>query len=252
MQSTTYKPNRTAPVPQSDPDLIRSALRGEQGGYEGLTRRYQDRLFASMRGDVGCSTMAEDIVQEAFVRAFVHLDTFRGHSNFYTWLYRIALNSRRSYLRKNRVTVPLDSVAEVECQIDACSPDAPTRRIERNEEKTQVREALSRLDEPYRQILILREFEGFDYQTIADVLQVKMGTVRSRLARARARLKKELTSYVDAKPNESGSDSDFDGPNSGLTESDVSFGESFADSFGDSSAVQITGEPPLQLAASGI
>ncbi len=201
MQSTACDLSKRSPP--KDSDLIQRALAGDQRGYEELVERYQNRLFASIRNDVGCATMAEDIVQDAFIRAFTHLDSFRGNSHFYTWLYRIALNSRRSYLRKNRVTVPIDSLVEVQCRVEVTSPDAPARSVERSEERSEVVAALSRLDENYRRILILREWDGFDYAQIAEILQVKMGTVRSRLARARARLRKELTPFVrcqEAKP----------------------------------------------------
>ena len=180
----------------SDEDLIRQALTGNQIGFEELTHRYQERLFASIRRDVGCPILAEDIVQDAFVRAFTALASFRGGSAFYTWLYRIAMNSRRTYLRKSQATVTLQHDLDCQCQLHPHTPDSPTDRIERDETRVQVRQALSRLDENHRRILILREFDGYDYQKIAEVLRVNMGTVRSRLARARSRLKKELTPYV--------------------------------------------------------
>lgn len=183
-----------------DSELIQAALLGQQWGYEGLTRRYQDRLFSSIRHEVGCPVLAEDIVQDAFVRAFTHLHSFRNQSNFYTWLYRIALNARRSYFRKSHRALPLDMVGDASEQMWSETRESPSNCAERVEERKQVREALTRLDEPHRTILILREFEGFDYQTIADVLHVKVGTVRSRLSRARAQLKRELAGYLGATP----------------------------------------------------
>jgi RNA polymerase sigma-70 factor (ECF subfamily) len=181
---------------RSDGELIDWALQGNQRGFEELTHRYQDRLFASIRRDVGCPILAEDIVQDAFVRAFTALASFRGGSAFYTWLYRIAMNSRRTYMRKCHATVALQHDWDGGSQLQKATPDSPSDRIERDETRVQVRQALSRLDENHRRILILREFDGHDYQTIAQVLRVNMGTVRSRLARARSRLKKELTPYV--------------------------------------------------------
>lgn len=183
-----------------DSELIQAALVGEQWGFEELTRRYQDRLFSSIRHEVGCPVLAEDIVQDAFVRAFTHLGSFRSQSNFYTWLYRIALNARRSYFRKTHRALPLDIVGDGSEQMWSEMRESPSNCAERVEERRQVREALTRLDENHRTILILREFEGFDYQTIADVLQVKVGTVRSRLSRARAQLKRELAGYLGKMP----------------------------------------------------
>ncbi len=154
-----------------------------------------------MRHNVGCPVLAEDIVQDAFIKAFIHLDSFRSKSNFYTWLYRIALNSRRNYIRNSGRTVSLDLIGEKVPQVRSERRDSPADVIERNEERKEVRKALTRLDERHRIILLLREFDGFDYQTIADVLHVSMGTVRSRLSRARAQLKRELSLYQNGTSN---------------------------------------------------
>ena len=171
-------------------------LRGDQRGYEQLTRRYQDRLFTSVLHDAGCPVLAEEIVQDAFVRAFLHLGNFRKESNFYTWLYRIALNVRSNYFRRRNRMLPLEALGQESDQISTAHRDSPPRSLERDEEQHQVREALKRLEEHHRTVLVLREFDGFDYQTIADLLDVKVGTVRSRLSRAREQMKRELTTYV--------------------------------------------------------
>jgi RNA polymerase sigma-70 factor (ECF subfamily) len=194
MQSTAC-PTTIDETVDSDRDLIDSALSGDQRGYEQLLRRYQDRLYTAMWGNVGCPVLAEDIVQEAFVRAFLHLDSFRSESNFYTWLYRIALNSRRKYFRNKVRTIPLDLFDENAQRAGSEKRDSPSALIERREDREEVLEALNRLDEGHRTILVLREFDGFDYQTIAEVLNVKMGTVRSRLSRAREQLRRELSIY---------------------------------------------------------
>ena len=191
MQSTAATPPKDIP----DQELIRAAMRGEVTGFEQLTRRYQERLYAAMSNMIGCPNRAEDIVQDAFVRAFVALDTFRGDCAFYTWLYRIAVNVSRNQLRSCKAHDPLREV-DRRRSADTDTSASPPERIERREERAQVRRALDRLDQPHREILILRELEGLDYQAIADILDVKIGTVRSRLARARSRLKYELTPYL--------------------------------------------------------
>jgi RNA polymerase sigma-70 factor (ECF subfamily) len=179
----------------SDRDLIAAAQRGDRSGFEQLVLRYQDRLFISVRNSVHCPILAEDIVQEAFLKAFQYLDSFKLQSEFYTWLYRIALNSRLTYFRRLKKTLSLESVEDESIPIRSQSWESPTGRVERDEQQNQVRDALARLEEHHRMILMLREFEEFDYQTIATILNVKIGTVRSRLARARARLKTELGAY---------------------------------------------------------
>ena len=183
----------------ADGELVRVTVGGDHHGYEVLTRRYQNRLFKSILRQVGCVVAAEEIVQDAFVRAFLALDSFQKKSNFYTWLYRIALNASRSDFRRNQKMRPLESIGKNFDQLTRDHQVLPSESIERDEERRYVREAMQRLDESYRTILILREFEGFDYQAIADVLDIKVGTVRSRLSRARQQLRDELRAYLNGK-----------------------------------------------------
>jgi RNA polymerase sigma-70 factor (ECF subfamily) len=194
MNTTTCLPLRTDPT-DSDRRLIEAALQGKAWGYEELVNRYKDRLFTAIRSDVGCAAMAEDIVQDAFVRAVMNLDSFRYQSHFYTWLYRIAINSRRSYLRNRQRfhQVNADNDAHLLDRDDR--RDTPPDQLQRAEAREQVSQALARLESHHRTILILREFDGLDYESIAEVLSVHKGTVRSRLSRARARLKHELAAY---------------------------------------------------------
>ena len=188
----------------SDSDLIASALAGNQASYTKLVDRYQGRLTSAIRTKVACSGIADDIVQDAFVRAFNSLHSFRSDSGFYTWLYRIALNSRRYYIKNRHRISSLDETHET-CQptgrlscIDTV--EGPVACLERTEDCHAVNLAMQRLDTHHREILRLREFEGFDYRRIAESLHLTIGTVRSRISRARAQLRKELTTYWSAKP----------------------------------------------------
>ena len=194
MQSTATHSRDNAEM--ADGELVRVTVGGDHYGYEVLTRRYQNRLFKSILRQVGCVVAAEEIVQDAFVRAFLALDSFQKKSNFYTWLYRIALNASRSDFRRNQKMRPLESIGKNFDQLTMDHQVLPSESIERDEERRHVREAMQRLDESYRTILILREFEGFDYQGIADVLDIKVGTVRSRLSRARQQLRDELRAFL--------------------------------------------------------
>lgn len=197
MQSTVRRSSETQPN-VSDQVLVKQALAGDQSSYEALTRRYQDRLFRGVLLEVNCRSVAEEIVQDAFVRAFLNLKSFRNQCSFYTWLYQIALHERYGYHRKCKKTLSIDTRREYADIMLERSEDLPPRSIERIEECGQVRAALQRLDEPHRTILILREFEGFDYQTIAGLLGIKIGTVRSRLSRARDQLRTKLAAYLQA------------------------------------------------------
>ncbi len=111
MQSS---PNSAALAGALTPDreLIDIALAGNNVGFEQLVLRYQERLYRSIWHVVGCPLVAEDIVQDAFVRAFVRLNTFRKESSFYSWLFRIALNSRRKYFRRKSKIFSLESIDE--------------------------------------------------------------------------------------------------------------------------------------------
>jgi len=182
--------------PPDDLELVDVTVCGDHRAYELLTRKYQNRLFKSILQQVGCAVAAEEIVQDAFVRAFLNLRSFRRDSNFYTWLYRIAINSSRNDYRRRQKLLPLDAIGQESDRLATADEDSPSQTLERAEERRKVTEAMQRLDDDSRTILILREFEGFDYQAIAIVLRIKLGTVRSRLSRARQALRHELTGYV--------------------------------------------------------
>lgn len=180
------------PNTQEDERLIRQTLAGESVAFESLIGKYQNRLFHSMTQVLRNSTDAEDIVQDAFVKAFTKLGTFRGGSQFYTWLYRIAHNAAISQIRKRKPTESLDHEAGgAACQLED-EHVMPSQRLEQQEQHQQLSDALSRLKEEQRSVLVLREMEGLDYDAIAAILDVPVGTVRSRLHRARTQLKEEL------------------------------------------------------------
>jgi RNA polymerase sigma-70 factor (ECF subfamily) len=132
------------------------------------------------------------VAQEAFVLAFLKLATFRGQSQFYTWLFRIARNLSVSRFRRARKTASLDAVESGGSQLLLSDEPAPDRQLLVEEAGTRVREALARLSEEHRAILILRELDELDYDAIAAALELPVGTVRSRLHRARLQLKAEL------------------------------------------------------------
>lgn len=178
--------------------LIESARQGDSEAFGQLVQTYQDRLCTAMTHLVGCYTEAEDVVQEAFVSAFFQLKSFRGDAAFYSWLYRIAHNKAISRRRKKRATISLDA----ELQHNRIEPvdgsGSPSQPIECREQNQRVQQALNRLSENFRAILILREWEQFDYATIANILKVNVGTVRSRLHRARLQLREEMCKLGDA------------------------------------------------------
>ncbi|GAA5510755.1 hypothetical protein Rcae01_06265 [Novipirellula caenicola] len=175
-----------------EPELIDRALQGDRAAFTRLVEVNQDRLFASMLQVTGSPEEAEEVVQEAFIRAFVKLDTFQRNSQFFTWLYRIAFNSALSRRRKKRARVSLDQFREkngLEVVDQSSGVDEPMLQRER---VAMVRTAMERLTEEHRSILVLREMEERSYETIAEILEISIGTVRSRLSRARHQLKLAL------------------------------------------------------------
>ncbi|MCS7306109.1 MAG: sigma-70 family RNA polymerase sigma factor [Thermoguttaceae bacterium] len=169
--------------------LIEATLQGQTSAFGQLVQKYQDRLFTSLVYALGNAEDAKDVLQEAWVQALLHLESFHQSSSFYTWLYRIAFNVAASWRRKKKVDrLSLDQMREVNAlePIDpAADPETP---LHREDCCRQVQEALQQLPEEYRTILVLREIEGHCYETIAEILNLPIGTVRSRLHRARAQL----------------------------------------------------------------
>jgi RNA polymerase sigma-70 factor (ECF subfamily) len=175
-----------------DVNLIRDALKGDSSAFGRLVQKYQDRLFNTLVHVIGSREEAEDLVQDAFVQAFVKLETFQGHSAFYTWLYRIAFNMTISRQRRRRPQKSLDA-RDNQPGIDvADAGEAPAARLLREERAQQVRAAMGSLSDEYRSILVLREIDGCCYETIGEILDLPVGTVRSRLHRARLQLRDEL------------------------------------------------------------
>jgi RNA polymerase sigma-70 factor (ECF subfamily) len=154
-------------------------------------RNYHDRLCCSLRPICGTIEDTQDAAQEALLRAFVKLDTFTGSSAFYTWLYRIAVNVAISG-RRRRAHCSLDDSVELKARSERSD-----ERLLREERARQVQEALQSLTAEHRTMLVLRELDHWDYEEIADILRMPVGTVRSRLHRARLELRARLSSVND-------------------------------------------------------
>ena len=183
--------------------LIDQALRGDRAAFTELVCQNQDRLFASMLHVTGSPDEAEEVVQEAFIRAFMKLDTFQRNSQFFTWLYRIAFNTTLSRRRRKRPRISLDQTHETSGLEVVDDGDAVDERMLRDERVNLVRAAMRELTDEHRAILVLREMEEHSYETIAAVLEISIGTVRSRLSRARNALKLSLEAMQRAEESPS-------------------------------------------------
>jgi RNA polymerase sigma-70 factor (ECF subfamily) len=181
-------------VSADDRCLIAACLDGDTAAFGELVRRYQDRLFNTVYRLVDQTEDAQDVVQEAFINAYQSLGSFHGESAFFTWLYRIAVNAAISLKRKKRVMVRIDG-PDGESVIDPLDPSdlaRPGHALEQAEQDRRVQRALSRLSPEHRAVLVMKEMEGQKYENIAEVLGVPIGTVRSRLHRARLELRELL------------------------------------------------------------
>lgn len=176
----------------NDSQLIERTLAGDSAAFGQLVRKYQDRLYNTMVHVVGGGDDALDVVQDAFVQAFVKLDSFQQISAFYTWLYRIAFNVAATYRRRRKRIVSMDRTREISGEEPTDPRGGPADRAEQVERRHQVRAALAKLSEEHRSVVVLREIDGCCYETIAEILELPVGTVRSRLHRARLQLREQL------------------------------------------------------------
>jgi RNA polymerase sigma-70 factor (ECF subfamily) len=164
-----------------DEALVRRAKAGDREAFGRLVDRFQAPVYRVVRGILSDPADAEDVAQEAFLRAYESLAKFRGESGFFTWLYRIAVNEALR-AKKRRSFTRIDAVAEVE----APRPETPD---EEGPSPAALERLLGQLSDEFRAIVVLRDLEGLSYQEIAETLEIPMGTVESRLFRARRDLR---------------------------------------------------------------
>jgi RNA polymerase sigma-70 factor (ECF subfamily) len=180
---------KAAQANPGDPELVERMRAGDPEALRQVVERYQDRIFGLLYGIVRDRHEVEDVAQEVFLKVFTRIDAFDGRSRFYTWLYRVAANTAKDHVKKRarRPAVALDEDAGLEA-----GGRGPVESAERSEARRRVRESIAKLPVRYREVLALRELDGLSYNEIAEVLKVSIGTVESRLHRARTRLKKVM------------------------------------------------------------
>ncbi len=192
-----------------DAELVSRCQGGDMAAFELLMGRYQDRVFNVALRMVGRREEAEDITQEVFLRALEHIGRFRHQAQVYTWLFRIAVNlaisKRRRGSRVRFVTLDAAGGGGPDGDGELLGNQLPDRRGEspemaanRNEQGERVADAIGKLDEEFRAVLVLKDIEGFDYQQIGEILELPLGTVKSRLHRARSDLKERLKPMFQA------------------------------------------------------
>ena len=172
--------------------LIRECREGNTAAFGVLVSRYQDRLFNTVLRLVTNAEDARDVVQEAFLHAYQSLHSFKGDSLFFTWLYRIAVNTAISMKRKQKPTLRIQPGGDDKNAIDpldSSESNRPGHAIEMAEEERWVHEALAKLSAEHRAVLVMKDMDGMKYEEMADILGVPVGTIRSRLHRARLEMR---------------------------------------------------------------
>ena len=191
-----------APAPVDEESLVRQARRGDLEAYDELVRRHQERIYATVYHMTSNHEDANDLAQESFIKAFQALKSFKGGSSFYTWLYRIAVNKTINFLkqRKNRIHMSLNDLdfnTEHNPDLVALiSEKTPLREVNLAELQEKLNNALLKLSEPHRLVVVLHDVQGMPHDEIAKVMESNIGTVRSRLFYARQQLQALLSDYL--------------------------------------------------------
>ena len=194
------------PAAQTDPIdeavLVERARTGDLAAYDDLVRRYQERIYATIYHMTANHEDANDLAQEAFIKGFQALKSFKGGSSFYTWVYRIAVNKTINFLkqRKNRAQMSLDDIdfnAEHDPDLVALiSEKTPRREANLAELQEKLNEGMQKLSESHRLVVTLHDVQGMSHEEIAKIMDCNIGTVRSRLFYARQQLQGFLSDYL--------------------------------------------------------
>ena len=186
----------------SDAKLVEQVQRGDRSAFDLLVRKYQHKVLKLVSRFVSDQAEAEDVAQEAFIKAYRALPSFRGESAFYTWLYRIAINTAKNALVSNRrrpvdFDLDLQDPEQYERQARLKDADTPEGLLLTEEIRQTVQTAMAELPEDLRTAIMLRELEGLSYEEIAERMSCPVGTVRSRIFRAREAIDKKLKPLLD-------------------------------------------------------
>jgi RNA polymerase sigma factor (sigma-70 family) len=194
-----------APVTENvveDRVLVRHAQEGDLSSYDKLIRRYHERVYATVYHMTSNHEDANDLTQEAFIKGYKALPTFKGDSSFFTWIYRIAVNKTINFLkqRKNRIHLSLNDLdfnAENDPELVAFVSDkTPRRDLNLSELQEKLNEAMQQLSHTHRLVVTLHDIQGLSHEEISKIMDCNTGTVRSRLFYARQQLQAYLSDYL--------------------------------------------------------
>lgn len=181
---------------QTDLQLVRKVRNGDRAAFDLLVVKYQTRVASIISRYVYDSQEVMDLTQETFVKAYRAIDRFRGDSAFYTWLYRIAVNTAKNFLesrgRRPQASADVADAENFDDGIRLRDPASPERLLQREQLQEELSRAIGELPEELRSAFLLREYDGLSYEDIAKILECPIGTVRSRIFRARDAVDRHL------------------------------------------------------------
>jgi RNA polymerase sigma-70 factor (ECF subfamily) len=194
--------NHTRTSEQLDEELVLRVQQGDKSAYDLLVTKYQHKIIQLVNRYVKDPSEAQDVAQEAFIKAYRALGNFRGDSAFYTWLYRIAINTAKNYLvsrtrRSSDYQVDIQDAEQIENAPQLQGMESPERLLLNQEIVETIKTAIDKLPKEMRIAIMLREFEGMSYEEIAQAMDCPVGTVRSRIFRAREAIDNKLNPLLD-------------------------------------------------------
>jgi RNA polymerase sigma-70 factor (ECF subfamily) len=195
------KPSSPKALP-NEQQLVERARQGDLAAYDDLVRRYQERIYATIYHMTSNHEDANDLAQESFIKAFQALNSFKGDSSFFTWVYRIAVNKTINFLkqRKARAHLSLDDV-DISLENDPdlvalVSHQTPRRDLSLSELHEKLNGAMQKLSDDHRLVIILHDIQGLSHEEISKIMDCNIGTVRSRLFYARQQMQAYLSDYL--------------------------------------------------------
>ncbi len=185
----------------SDNELVKQINNGNQQAFTELIQRYQHKVYNSTYRILGNHEDALDMAQESFIRVYKSIGKFKGNSSFSTWLFRITTNICRDELRKRQRNLKTDSFSQAKDQKKTLKNleeiDNPEKITMSNELNATIQKKIDQLPSKQKTVFVLREFEGLSYKEIAEVLEISIGTVKSRLSRARIVMREDLYKIIE-------------------------------------------------------
>ncbi len=187
-----------------DQELVRRVQEGDKKAFDLLVIKYQQRIAKLISRYVRDQDEVQDVAQEAFIKAYRALPRFRGDSAFYTWLYRIAINTAKNYLvaqgrRPPATDVEAEEAVYVDGGMKMSDRDTPEQLIQRDEVERVIFDTIDSLPEELRTAITLREMEGLSYEEIAETMDCPIGTVRSRIFRAREAIETKMKPLLESR-----------------------------------------------------